>query len=175
MDNACFCCGQRLLLEISLCFTNQPFDIQIVSIECIYFVILAFYNWMKYLIRGTNNITICCCESSKSIILTTADPVLDTNIWHFNYFPVSSRVWSIHCTRYLTREHWLAGGILPWTHLLLWHMAGREWCCIFLSVSNDSSLQWNGPVRTFLKLRSSFLIQTTIISSIHPSQCLFLD
>ena len=47
MDNACFCevtKGQRLLLEISLCFTNQPFDIQIVSIESIYFVILAFFN-----------------------------------------------------------------------------------------------------------------------------------
>ena len=145
MDNACFCGltkGQRLLLEISLCFTNQPFDIQIVSIECIYFVILAFFNWMKYLILRTNNITICCWESSKSIILTAVQTGMDIDLISSNYFLP-------HMLRHFNNERISTKKSVkikiksdPCLHLLLRHMAEsfwerereREWCCTFLFV-----------------------------------------
>ena len=45
MDNACFCNGdkgQSYCWKFLLCFTNQPFDIQIVS--CIEFVFILLFS-----------------------------------------------------------------------------------------------------------------------------------
>ena len=140
MDNACFCFGQRLLLEISLCFTNQPFDIQIVSIECIYFVILAFFNWMKYLILRTNNITICCWESSKSVILTADQTGLDIELILSNYFFPHMLRHSNNVTEFTKKIGGNKNQMWPCLHLLFRHMVEcrewlreREWCCFFLS------------------------------------------